>query len=522
MFRFLCRSIRLTAVGLGVALSPLASFADVKLPSVLSDHMVLQRDKPVPIWGTAAAGEEVSVTFREQTKTATADKAGKWSVKLDAIKKVGGPDALSIKGKNAIELKDILVGEVWVGSGQSNMQGAVRGYAANDPALQKLSEGTYPKIRLSTSGGNWKEAIPANIGNFSAILFAFGVAVQKDLDVPVGLMVGAVGGTPSGYWLSEEAFKADSAVQASIKTQLASYDPAKAKEKYEAELTKWEKDSAAAKEAKKPLPRKPALLVPGEATGGKIGNLYQRNILPMIPYAIRGVLWDQGESGTAVTGIDQFTLMGALIKGWRNEWGQGEFPFIYVQKASGGGCAWDPADPVTNKGEAFAPLPAVVPLAADAAYRLHHIGIMKHPNTYMATASDLGPGVHPTNKSGYGSRAARVALGSVYDRNVEIYGPTYSSHALEGSTVRVSFKHIGQGLATKHGDKLQGFAVAGPDGKFAWAEAKIDGNTVVLSNPAVANPTNISYAAAATHRWANLFNKDGLPAIPFTTLKDAK
>lgn len=486
--------------------------ADVKLPPVLSDHMVLQREKTIPIWGTAAAGEKVTVRFRDQTANTEADKDGKWKVELKDLK-AGGPDDLTVSGNNKLVLTDILVGEVWVGSGQSNMQGSVKGYAANDPELAKLAEGTYPKIRISTNGGGWKEANPASLPGFSAILFAFGAALHKELDVPVGLMVGAVGGTPSGYWLSEDAFKADADVQQMIKTKLAAYDPAKAKATYEADLKKWETAAEEAKKAGKNAPNKPQLTSPGEAKG-KIGNLYEKFIRPMQPYGIRGVLWDQGESGTAVTDVDQFTLMGALIKGWRKEWNQGEFPFIYVQKMSGGGCAWDPKDPITNRSEPFAELPKAVP--GDGSYRLHHIGIMKHPATYMAIASDLGSGIHPFNKSGYGTRAARVALGAVYKRDVEYYGPTYKSHSIDGDKVRVNFDHVGAGLAFKHGDKLQGFAIAGDDGKFVWADAVIDGNAVVLSSAAVKAPKSVYYAASGKHNWANLFNKDGLPAIPFT------
>lgn len=502
----------------GLLLLAVASFstraaADVKLPAVLSDHMVLQRDKPVPIWGTAAADEKVTVKFRDQTQTATAGADGKWKVELAPLK-AGGPDALTVSGKNEIALKDILVGEVWVGSGQSNMAGQVRGYEIGDPTLGKLAEKSYPKIRLSQSGGAWKEGTPANIAGFSAILFSFGEMLHHDLDVPVGLMVGAVGGTPSGYWVSEDAFKADPGVQAALKSLLANYDEAKAKEQHEALLKKWDAAAAAAKAAGKGPPPKPNFTKPGEAVG-KIGNLYERHIRPMVPFAIRGVLWDQGESGTAVNGIDQFTTMGALVRGWRNEWGQGEFPFICVQKPSGGGCAWDPKDPVTNKGEAFSALPPAVPL--DGASRLHYLSIGKHPATYIATASDLGSGIHPTNKSGYGVRAARVALGAVYDRKNEISGPTYKSHVVEGNKVRVSFDHVGQGLAFRHGDKLQGFALAGEDGKFEWANATIDGDTVVLTSDKVSKPAAVYYAAAGRMTWANLFNKDGLPAIPFKT-----
>jgi sialate O-acetylesterase len=234
-----------------------------------------------------------------------------------------------------------------------------------------------------------------------------------------------------------------------------------------------------------------------------------------IPFGIRGVLWDQGESGTAITGVDQYTLMGALIRGWRKEWGQGEFPFLYIQKPSGGGCAWDPSDPVTDQADKFTPLPAKAP--ADGAYRELHIRIMNHPNTAMVTSSDLGPFTHPTNKSGYGTRASRVALGLVYSKKVEIYGPTYKDHVVKGNKVHVTFAHVGPGLAFRHGDKPQGFALAGDDKVFHWADAVIEGDTVVLSSDKVAKPAAVRYAWASRHPWANLFSKDGMPALPFRT-----
>lgn len=513
-------AVRVSAA-LALLLLPVRATADVKLPPVLSSHMVLQRDAAVPVWGTAAPGEKVTVTFRDQTKAATADAKGKWLVKLDKLK-AGGPDKLTVAGKNTLTLDDVLVGEVWVGSGQSNMQGTVAGYVKGDPGLTKLAAGKYPTIRLSKSGGAWQATDEKTVNNHSAILFAFGVALQKELDVPVGLMVGAVGGTPSGYWLSDESYRGDEACKAVVKKFAATYDFDKAKKDHADKLVAWEKAADQAKKDGKNPPAKPPAPVAAGESGGKIGNLYEAHVRPMQPFAIRGVLWDQGESGTAINGVDQFTLMGALIAGWRKEWGQGDFPFIYVQKQSGGGCAFDPADPVTDQGEKFAPLPKTVPPAADGAYRETHVRIMTYPNTFMATSSDLGPGVHPTNKSGYGARAARVALGAVYAKKVEIYGPVYKSHKVEGDKVRVTFDHVGQGLAFRHGDKLQGFAVAGADGAFQWADAVIEGDAVVLSCPAVTKPVSVRYAFASKHPWANLFNKDGLPALPFRTDADGK
>lgn len=490
--------------------------ADVKLPAILSSHMVLQREMPVPIWGTAKPGEKVTVKFRDQVKETEADKDGKWIVKLDALK-AGGPDALTVSAANTLKLDDVLVGEVWIGSGQSNMDGRAGGYAKNDPGLTKVLEGTpYAKVRLARANGGWKVADKAASESFSALLLPFGVRLQQELDVPVGLMLGAVGGTPSGAWLSEEMFKADNLCQEQVKKASATFDPEKAKEAHAANLKKWEAAAEKAKADNKPAPRKPdPPLAPGEIRGGRFGYLYSPHIQPMAPYAVRGVLWDQGESGTSVEGVDQFAVMGALIRGWRKAWGQ-DFAFLSVQKPSGGGPAFDPTDPVTNQADKFAALPTAVPTAIGP-YRELHLKLREHPNTYLVIASDLGSGIHPSNKSGYGYRSARVALGAVYGKQVEIYGPTYKSHKIDGDKVRVTFSHVGKGLAFKQGDKLQGFAVAGEDKKFHWADATIDGDSVVLTCPKVAKPMAVRYAWSATHPWANLFNADGLPALPFKT-----
>lgn len=502
---------------LAAALSlPLVAHADITLPPVFSDHMVLQRGIAAPVWGKADEGEEVTVSIAGQTKKAKTDAQGEWSVKLDPLK-VGEPLTLIVEGKNKIAISDVLVGDVWVGSGQSNMAGATRSYALKDEALAKLAQGTYPKIRvLSSTAKGWSEGTPQGLANFSALMLSFGVPLQKAIDVPVGLMVGAVGGTPSGFWLSDEAYRADAACAELVKAYAAVYDPAKMQELYDRQLAGWEKAAAAAKAENKPVPRKPLLAAkPGESSRGKIGRLYEQHIRPFIPYAIRGVVWDQGEAGTDVAGVDQFTLMGALIRGWRKDWGQGEFPFLYVQKISGGGSAFDPQNPLTREASKFAPLPTQVPV--DGAYRETHVKIAQHPRTAMVPASDLGGMTHPILKSSYGERAAQVALGFVYGKKVEFSGPQYASHKVEGGKVRVKFTHIGAGLARGQGEKLQGFAIAGEDRKFVWADATIDGESVVLSSAQVPMPVAVRYAWAAQIPWANLFNKDGLPAVTFRT-----
>lgn len=497
--------------------APARAPGEVKLPPVLSDHMVLQRDMPVPVWGTAAPGEKIVVRFRGQRKMATADGGGKWLVRLDPLT-AGGPSPLEIAGTNTITLSDVLVGEVWVGSGQSNMAGGVHSYAAADPVLARMAARSYPKLRLIRSGARWQEATPENIAAFSALLFSFGLPLAQELDVPVGLLQGAVGGTPSGNWLSEEAYRSDEACKRVAAEFAKTYSLEVARQQYQQACAAWGKAIQQAKQQGTRLPRKPdEPKLPGECQRGTVGGLYKVHIQPFIPFGIRGVLWDQGESGTAICGVDQYTLMGALIRGWRKDWGQGDFPFLYVQKPSGGGCAWDPSSPVTQQADKFAKLPAAVPSTASGLYRELHIRIMQYPHTAMVSASDLGAGVHPINKSGYGSRAARVAMGLAYGRKIEIYGPTYKSHAVEGSKVRVTFAHAGRGLACGHGDKLQGFAVAGADKVFHWADATIEGNAVVASSDKVTAPVAVRYAWGGTHPWANLFNQDGLPALTFRT-----
>ena len=487
-----------------LAMMSLASTANaaVAVNGLFSDHMVLQRDMPVPVWGTASPGEKVTVSFRRQVKSATADANGKWMVKLDKLK-AGGPDAMTITGTNTIILEDVLAGEVWVGSGQSNMDLPVTEACdvnathdrLGDPVLAEAAAQSYPDLRLFSNGNKWQKATLENNVNYSALLLAFGIPLQKELDVPVGLLKSARGATPSSLWLSQEAFDSDAACKEAVQNLAARLGPGK--------------------------------LQPTQVWGAiKAGDLYESLIRSMIPYGIRGVLWDQGEAGTGIAGVDQYTLMGALIRGWRKDWEQGGFPFLYVQKPSGPGCAWDYDDPVTRRGLKFAPLPAAVPGAGDGENVENHIRIMQYPNTAMVTSSDLGPKNHPDNKYGYGTRAARVALGMVYGRKLEIYGPIYESHKIEGDKVRVSFTHIGKGLAWQHGEKLQGFAVAGDDPaslgnsavasrKWYWADAVIDGKTVVLSSDQVEKPVAMSYGWGKEYPWANLFNKDHLPAIPF-------
>ena len=516
----LCPTVLLTS------LLCLHANAEVVLPKVFSSKMVLQQKMQVPLWGTAAPGEKFTVSFRGQIKPVEADPQGKWRVLLDPLT-AGGPDTLKVGNK---ALEDVLVGEVWVGSGQSNMDMHTKQYTADDAPLAKLADATYPMLRLLPKGATavWQEAAPENNAQFSALLFSFGQALQAQLGVPVGLIVGAVGGTPSSYWLSEEMYRGDAACQDMVKKLSPSYDYEGLKQKYEAEKAKWDADmvewkraEAEAKAAGKTPPRAPAAPRPvgraGEAHSGKIGSLYETLIRPYAGFGIRGVLWDQGESKTNIACVDQYAVMGALIKGWRKDWGQ-DFPFLYLQKPSGGGVAWDPANVLNAKAEKFTAQPGPIPREPDPEYSHElHLRLMDYPKTYMVTATDLGAGVHPVLKSSYGRRASDVAVNAVYGGKAEFYGPLYKSHAAEGAGIRIKFSHTGKGLEAHHAGELQGFLIAGPDRKFVWGEARIDGDTVVVSHPSIAEPAAVRYAWSSQFPWANLFNRDGLPAQPFRT-----
>ena len=505
-----------------------ALHAEVKLSRIFTPHMVLQRGMEVPVWGMAEPGEKITVTFAGQTKTATADEKGAWRVKLDSLTASAVPRTLSIGDK---KIEDVLVGDVWIGSGQSNMDMNASSYVANDPVLAEAVKQTHPLIRLMRKDANavWEPSTSESNIKFSALLFSFGFSLQKQIDVPLGLMVGAVGGTPSGYWLSEEMYRTDAACAAVVKkfAQTYKYDDlvtkyTEDKGKFDQELVAWKQLAEAAKKEGKPAPQ--PLRAPtmpgkaGETNGPKVGNLFESFIRPYVGYAIKGVLWDQGESRTAIVGVDQVTLMGALIGGWRKAWGQGDFPFLYVEKPSGDGCAFDYSKPMHRLANKFELLPKVIPNNPDAEYSHEaFLHIMKYPNTYMVTSSDLGSSTHPPNKSGYGERAVQVALAVAYGKKNEYIGPMYAGHTINDGKVALKFTHVGQGLAFKNGDQLQGFIIAGEDKKFVWADATINGGQVIVSSKDVPHPAAVRYAWSNKFTWANLFNKDGLPAQPFRT-----
>ncbi len=519
-----------------------ARAAELTLPSVFSDHMVLQRSIAAPIWGTAEPGERVVVKFDGQEKTATADGIGDWEVKLDPLH-AGGPETLTVATTKTITISDVLVGEVWLGSGQSNMAYAASHffsksnlgqYRGDLNLLNAINAGPYSQIRMINTGDKgWITATPGNLINFSALLQSFGLSLNKKLNVPVGLIMAARPGMPSGRFVTQAAIRQDPACQEEIAKASEPAALAEADQKYASDLQKYNVAMAAwnelPEEQKKihKAPYKPFPPVrPGDLKGARVGELHDQLIKPFLGYAIRGVLWDQGESGTDLPGVDQVTLMRVLIQSWRQEWKLADvsgtsvdFPFIYIQKPSGGGCAFDYHDTVFAPfADKFSPLPPEVPDDGASIEMFQRIASV--PHTFMVQSSDLGSGLHPFNKSGYGARAAFVALGTVYGEDVETSGPVYASHKMEGGKVRVSFTHVGQGLVFRNGNKLQGFALAGADKKFVWADAVVEGNTVLVSSPQIPLPAFVRYAWSINRAWANLFNKDGLPALSFRTDED--
>jgi len=517
----------LTAIVLSI-LSLTASTADAKVVvnAMFADNMILQRGVDIPIWGTADPGETVVVEYAPQKDTAKAsqkvltqaDENGTWRLTLKPllVSRTGG--RLTITGAKTegqpTDLKNVLVGDVWLGSGQSNMAYGTRHYVKADPDLKSAYEGgPYPMLRIY-SGGVWYIADAKSIHNFSALLFSFGHALQQELDVPVGLMRGAANGSPSGSWLTEEMAAANPALVKMFKEKggFNSFEEMRADWLATKAAFNLEKNKAKA-EGRKP----PRFTHPGV----RLGELYKRQIQPLVPYAIRGVLWDQGESGTKIPGCDQYTTMNALIQGWRKAWNRADLPFLHIQKPSGGGCAWDADYPTDRKPPLkWVALP-LKPLPDDRSCERHliHIKMGTIKNAPLVTVSDLTPGTHPGTKYSYGNRAVRVALGTVYGRDIVTCGPVYKAHTVRANDIEVTFDNVGKGLAFRHGKNLQGFEIAGDDLKWEWADAKIVGPGVIVSSPGVKEPRHVRYAFYKTFNWANLFNKDGLPALMFTTTR---
>ena len=481
--------------------------AAVTLASPFTDHAVLQRGIEIPVWGSAAAGEKVTVTFDGQNNSVTTGADGRWLVKL-ASHLAGGPYDLNIAGTNTITLTDVLVGEVWICSGQSNMEWTVK---QSRDAEQEITAANFPKLRhfavekkvseqpVSTCGGTWTVCSPQTVGNYTAVGYFFGRKLVQELDVPIGLMHTSWGGTPAEAWTSRPALTSTApftdAVSAwdkrveNLPTEL---------EKYKKAMEQWEKNVATAKAEGKPEPKKP------KAPEGKINQnsptaLYNGMISPLVPYGIKGAIWYQGEAN-AGRAKNYHALLSLMIGDWRQSFGQGDFSFYIVQLANFMERKPQPTD------------------TAWAALReAQYLTTTTVKNTGLALAIDVGEAkdIHPKNKQDVGLRLALNALAKDYGKKIEYSGPIYKSMKIDGATIVLSFDHLGGGL-TVLGDTLTGFAIAGADKKFVWADAKIVGDTVVVSAASVTTPVAVRYAWGDNPA-CSLSNKANLPAVPFRT-----
>ena len=489
--------------------------ADPRLPAIFSDHMVLQQQMPIGVWGWAAPDERIEVSLRAQRVSTTAGRDGRWRVTL-APEAAGGPDELKVAGATVTKrFVDVLVGEVWVGSGQSNMQWEVR--QAQD-ADTEIAAAEHPRIRIFSvkrvtalepkddvtpmdAAPTWTAVTPAAVSNFSAVGYFFSRELQRARNVPVGFIHSSWGGTPAEAWTRRDALAEDPALQ----PLLAQYrriegEYPSQRYGYERRLPIWNdalKAWQSANPAATPMPGMPAPRG-GPEDPHRPASLWNAMIAPITPFAIRGVLWYQGETN-ALRAWDYQRLMTAMIQDWRRAWNRGDLPFLFVQLAN---FRQNPPNPgATWWAE------------VREAQRLT-LGL---PNTAMASAIDIGNplDIHPLNKQEVGRRLALAARAVAYGDRVEYSGPLYDGMTIEGSRIRVRFRHAGAGL-TLDTAKGSSFVVAGVDGQFKPATVVVDGDTIVVSSPAVAAPVAVRYA------WeddpiTSLRNKDGLPASPFRT-----
>lgn len=506
--------MRTNSLLIGVLLLAGVSLADVRLPAMFNTGMVLQRDMATPVWGWAAPGEQVTVSLNDQTATATADAAGAWKLALKPMK-AGGPFELTVAGRNTLTIKDVLIGDVWVCSGQSNMEMGLYGATGG---LQECQTANYPNMRIFSVGrcgeitpqaectGKWLtvNAYANNVYCYAAAYY-FGKAVHQELGVPIGLVQVAWSGSVAEGWTSRQVLEANPELAPLMKkTDQIFADYCKDYlEKYGPAIRDWMASAEQAKAAGKPLPLPPTRNLPqdprlrGEAAY-MATLMYNGELYPLMPYGIKGVIWYQGEHN-ADRAVQYKTLFPAMIRCWRDGWGQGDFPFLFVQLPN-----YMARNPQPEDGGW-----ALMRECQQAALAL--------PNTGMAVTIDIGEAasIHPLNKADVGKRLALVALATVYGKPIEYMGPTYAGMTVDGDKARLTFTHPGGGLVAK-GGPLKGFSICGDDKKFVWADAVIDGTCVVVSSPQVTKPVAVRYAWANNPE-CNLYNAAGLPAGPFRT-----
>lgn len=489
--------------------------ADVKLPALISDGMVLQQNAKVNLWGTADAGERVKVTLNDQQASATADGRGEWSVKLGPLS-AGGPFTLTIAGKNTIALHNVMVGEVWVCSGQSNMAmtvGPTRPpyFTGVTNYESELLQARNPMLRLFTVEravaakpqrdvkGYWATARPETVHDFSAAGYFFGRELFRALNVPIGMICSSQGSTTAENWTSRGALESDPEFKSILDAEqplLATYPKLFAD--FEQQYAEWKQASATAEKEGRPVPSAPKFPDDPRQNFTRPSALFNGTIAPLTSYTIKGVIFYQGESNTDRP-AQYRKLFPVLIRDWRGAWGQGDFPFLYVQLASWGIQYFRLNFPELREAQAMA---------------------LSLPNTGMAVTTDIGDGTdgHPKNKQDVGYRLALAAQAIAYGRDVIYQGPTYDSVQIEGATARVRFKNARGGITVKNWPPgyRSGFELAGEDRRFVEAQSRVEGEEVVLWSDLVKKPVAVRYNWK-DNPWQHLYNRGGLPAAPFRT-----
>ncbi|MCX6346200.1 MAG: sialate O-acetylesterase [Armatimonadetes bacterium] len=502
-----------------------AAVQAVELPNVFANHMVIQRDIKAPVWGKAAANSTVTVEFAGQKKTATADAGGKWMIKLDPMKANAKPQTMTVsEPPSVVTYEDVLVGDNWLCSGQSNMEFDMNGTTNSQ---QELADAVnYPTIRffratehistptpLDNAPGTWNTLTPDSARQLTAVGYFFARRINKEIEVPIGVIQSAWGGSPIEPWTTPAGFRMVPEL-ADFSNRIDMFDPTttvgkELQKDIIKKVSEWLPAAQAAVDAGKVMPPVPDTPRPDGTCG-----MYNGMIAPLVPYGIKGALWYQGESNGG-EGISYFQKMQALIGGWRKAFGVGDFPFYFVQLAN-----FQAPNPNPEGGDGWAKV------------REAQRKSLEIPNTGMAVAIDLAdagnPGdIHPKNKQDVGGRLAQWALYQTYGKkDVVPSGPLFKSAAADGNKLTVTFNWVGGGLIVGEkkgldpvkaiaGGTLKGFAIAGEDKKWVWADAKIVGKTVVLTSAECQNPVAVRYAFTMNPDTANLYNKEGLPASPF-------
>lgn len=498
-----------------IALSSLA-VADITMPAFFSDKMVLQQETGAKIWGNVDANQEVNVSFAGQKQTAKADQDGKWNVEFKGLKASKKGAVMTIEaGQDKKQINDILIGEVWIASGQSNMEWTMNKTdnkadiaKDNDDLLRVYVSRNITAIKESTDfAGTWQATKPENTGRFTAVGYEFAKALRQKLNVPVGVIECSWGGKPVQSFVSDEALRACPEAEGMLAQKAKSvqgYDPTKAKANYEKAMVSWKAADAKWEiEKKGKRPRRPKLQQHPALSPNMPSAIYNGMIAPIVGYSSRGAIWYQGESNARGEGSNAYgELLECLIQDWRKRWGS-NLSFYYVQIANFE--KWsDKQGWVTVQDE-------MRRLLDDSNSKTGHVG--------MATINDIGhpTNIHPGNKKDVGQRLARWAFNQDYGmKDVVVSGPLYKSFAVKGSAIEITFDHA-TGLKSRDAKPLGSFEIAGADNQWKPAEAKIAGSKIVVSNKQVGNPTQARYAWKSNPTDANLVNGEGLPTSCFIT-----